>query len=358
MKNVLKAVATVMALTAISMNLQAAFSTGSSNEGRLQISPPSTSEVFLEQIRVNSRLQAAEASFNLSLIAAKRNNLTLAATLIEEAIQINHSNLGYLTFAADIAFLTQNFDKAKQYQAIVLKIVRSELALDDLQVAMVLDQLGAISVKQEHYEEAWSSFQEGLQLRENVLGEKHLLVAVSLNRLAALAIRQQRPTVAESLLKRSLDMAREVSGPRHVNTAVMLSNLADFYQSEARFVEAESLYKEAISIWADSPQASLSKAMGQQSLGRLFLSQRRFDDAREQFEQVLLLLKQNYALDHPYIQQAIRNLASVDAERDSNAKKKHMYEELVRELSFKLPQSKLRTANNTLPLSGPRTASF
>ena len=358
MKNVLKAVAAVIALTTVSMNLQAAFSTGSSNEERLQIPSPSTSELFLEQVRVNSRQQAAEASYNLSIIAAKRNNLTLAATLIEEAIQINHSNLSYLTIAADIAFLTQDFDKAKEYQTMVLKIVRSELELDDLQVAMILDQLGAISVKQERYEEAWSSFQEGLQLRENVLGEKHMLVAVSLNRLASLAIRQQRPTVAESLRKRSLDMTREVSGPRHVNTATMLSNLADFYQSEARFVEAESLYKEAISIWADSPEASISKALSQQSLGRLFLSQRRFDDAREQFEQVLLLLKQNYALDHPYIHQAIRNLASVDAERDSNAKKENMYEELVRELSFKLPQHKLRTANNTLPLSESRTRRF
>ena len=390
MKNYLKTVAGIMALTSLPMGLQAAVAVDISNDEGMQIDSqpheatsevdvpnknsvasnsqpqsaavetpvPSTSEAFLKQVRINSRIQAAEAAYNLSIIAANRKDLTLARTLIEESIQLNQSNPNYLTFAADIAFLTQKYDKAEAYQMMVLEIARSTPGFDDLQVAMILDQLGAISVKQEQYEEAKSSLQESLQLREKILGDSHLLVVMSLNKLASLAVRQERSTIAESLLKRSLDIAREVSGPRHANSATMLANLADFYQSETRLKEAEVLYEEAISIWADSPVDPLRQAVGQNSLGRLFLSQRRFDEARLQFEQVLFLLKQNYTPDHPYVQQAIRNLTDLDAKHESNVEKDRMYDELLRGLSSHSPKHKGVTADITPPLPEQRNMNF
>jgi hypothetical protein len=55
----------------------------------VEVPSPSTSEAFLEQVRTNSRRLAAEAAFNLSVIAANRRDLTSAGTLIEEAIQLN-----------------------------------------------------------------------------------------------------------------------------------------------------------------------------------------------------------------------------------------------------------------------------
>ena len=390
MKNYLKTAAGIMALTSVSMSLQATVSADINNDRELQIrlqthevTPEidalnknavasdnqsqskivrvpslSTSEAFLEQVRVNSRMQAAEAAYNLSILAANRKDLTLARTLIEESIQLNQSNLNYYTFAADIAFLTQQYGNAIAYQMKVLAIARSAPGFDDLQVAMILDQLGAIYVAQEDYEMAKSSFLESLQLRENVLGDSHLLVAMSLNKLASLAVHQERPTIAESLLKRSLDIAREVSGPRHANSATMLANLADFYQSEARLQEAEVLYEEAISIWVDSPVDPLRQAVGQNSLGRLFLSQRRFDEARLQFEQVLYLLKLNYTQDHPYVQQAIRNLTDLDAKRENNVENDRMYDELLRQLSSRLPKNKGVTADNTPPLPEQRIMHF
>ena len=116
--------------------------------------------------------------------------------------------------------------------------------------------------------------------------------------------------------------------------------------------------KEAISIWAESPGDPLRQAIGQNSLGQLLLSQQRFDDARLQFEQVLLLLKQNYSQDHPYVQRAIKNLAALDAKRRINIEKERMYDELVRELSFYLPEYKVLAENMASPLPELRTRRF
>ena len=296
------------------------------------LSQPS-SELFLEQVRVNSKLQAAEAAYNLSILAANHKDLALARKLVEESIQLNSSNPNYLMFAADIAFLMQDYDKALTYQMRVLEMARSMPGIDDQRLALILDQLGAIYFKQEDYEKARSSLMESLQLREKMPGENHLQVAISLNKLASLAVHQGQSDVAEALMKRTLNIVREVSGSRHTNTATMLAKLADFYQSEARLEEAEALYEEAISIWHESTADPLSLAACQTSLGRLYFSQHRFDDARFQFEQTLLLLKQNFAQDHPYVQQAISNLNKLDAERKRNAESGAMYNELLRELS-------------------------
>lgn len=365
MKNSLKTVVGIMAMTAVSMSLEAAVFADISSDDRqqkrsqvremmsgideldektvdsvsqsqrteIEMPSPTTSEAFLEQVYINSRQQAAEAAYNLSIIATSRNDLALARTHIEESIKLNDVNTNYLTYAADIAFITQEYNKAEGYLVMVLELVRSALEHDDLQVAVILDQLGSIYVAQELYEKANSCLQESLHLREKLLGYSHLQIVVSLNKLASVAVRQENPTVAESLLKRSLDITREVSGLRHANRAAMLANLADLYLRETRLEEAEELYEEAISIWADSPGDPLRQAIGQNSLGQLFLSQHRFDDARIQFEQVLFLLMQNYRQDHPYVQQAKRNLTALDAERGSNVEEERMYDGLVREFS-------------------------
>jgi hypothetical protein len=59
-------------------------SVGQPQSTATETSPPSPSEEFLKQVRVNSRRQAAGAAFNLSVIAAGRNDFTSARSLIEE----------------------------------------------------------------------------------------------------------------------------------------------------------------------------------------------------------------------------------------------------------------------------------
>jgi len=289
--------------------------TNKSQSQAVKMQRSSASKTLLEQLRVNSRQQAAEASFRLSIIAADRRDLPTALKLIEEAVQLSKLNQKYLTLASDMSFITQKYDKAEEYQLTLLQIVESKQNPDALKIAVAQDQLAAIYFAQERYENTKSSLQQSLHLREKVLGQSHLLVVVSLKKLAALAVRQQHTDVAELLLTRALKIVRKVSGNRHADSAAMLANLADLYQSDKRLEEAELLYKEALSIWDESPGNPLRQATGQNSFGKLLLRQRRYNDARAQFSNALVLLKQNYSQNHPYVQQAIKNLTVVDAKR-------------------------------------------
>lgn len=308
-----------------------------SQDKSLKVGSLPSYELFLEQVRATSKQQAAEAAYNLSVLAVSRKDIAKARTHIEESVQLDQSNPIHLAFAADIAFMTQQYDKAASYQMTLLEMARAEPGVDDLQLADILDQLGAIYFAQEDYGKTHSSLTESLQLREKVLGDTHLLVALSLNKLASLAIRQHQPYIAESRLKRALDIARDVSGSRHANTATLIASLADLYHGVARLEEAEGLYEEAISIWRDSSAEPLALAVCRTALGRLLLKQQRYEGAHLQFEQALHLLEQNYTEDHPYVQQAIQNLTKLDAERTRSERGDAMYDELVRELSVRSP---------------------
>ena len=280
----------------------------------------------------------AKRAYDLSVVAANNNNLILARRYIEDAIKHNYSNLDYLAFATDIAFIAKDYDKAEEYQVMMLLVAQSTLGLDDLQIAEILDQLAAINAAQKRNEQAKFRLLESLALREKVLGQNHLLVISSLNKLALLAARQNAPDIAEPLLKRSLDIARKVSGPKHGNSAVLLASLGDFYQKEGRLKEAESHYKEAISIWENKPDYSPDRMLTQNSLGQLLLRQQRFDDAYKQFEQVLLLLKRHYEPDHPYVQQAVKNIKTLEAEHKRITEQELIYDELVKQLTLHLSQ--------------------
>lgn len=339
----LKALAGIFVLTSITLNLDAAVFAKNEPQQMRSHKEESTRASKLassENMSAKSKQKDAEAVYELSILAANRNDLTLARSHIEKAIQLNHSNLDYLAFATDIAFIAEEYDKAEEYQVMMLLVAQSTLGLDNLQVAVILDQLAAINIKQEYYEQAKHRLQESLQLREKVLGNNHLLIISSLNKLALLATSQQQPSIAELLLKRSLDIARKVSGSQHGNSALLLVSLADFYQKEGRLEEAELHYKEAISIWEKIPSDAPDRIMSQNSLGKLLLGQQRFDDARLQFEQVLLLLKQHYKQDHPYVQQAIENIKVLNAEHKKSIEKDLMYNELVRVLTLQLSQYK------------------
>lgn len=304
--------------------------------------------IQLKQLLKNRKEQAALLAYKLGVEAAQKDDLDEAYKYISEAIGLSPNNVQYLQAAVELSFLKGDYEQAETLELVVIKQLRSEDTDNSRELSDLLDNLGTIYAAQELYDDAESSFQESLVLREQAYGDKHLLVAVSLNKLATLAVHQDHPAIAESLLKRSLDIAHEVSGPRHANSAAVLANLADLYQNESRMEEAEALYEEAISIWEESPDDQpLRRAIGLNALGQLYLRQQRFDDARVQLEQVLSLLQDNYAEDHPYVEQAKNNLTALDAESGNDDEAEHIYEALVREFNQQLQHREAMT--KTIP---------
>ena len=299
---------------------------------------PSTPEMLLKQVRVNSRRQAAEAAFNLSVIAAGRGDFVLAESLIEEAMQLSPSSPDYLRAAAGIAYNTGAYDKAEEYQVMVLEMARSALGPDDLRVAMILEELGTVYFAQKRYPEAESLLQQSLAVREQDSGKMHPSLAGSLNDLAGFAIQDGRFDEAEQLLKRALHILEESVDADLSDTAMAMHNLGDFYTGQKRFSEAKALYQRAILAWEEHPAKDrLELAASLNELGSFYHSQQRLDEAKQQFELVITLLSGDFGRDHSYVRTAVSGLENlkIDRERHSEARdfSQKMFDELQALLS-------------------------
>jgi len=77
-------------------------------------------------------------------------------------------------------------------------------------------------------------------------------VPTSLNNLAGLYRAQGRYDEAEPLYRQALELRRELLGERHPQVATSLNNLAYLYESQGRYNEAEPLYLEALAMLAQA----------------------------------------------------------------------------------------------------------
>jgi tetratricopeptide (TPR) repeat protein len=115
-------------------------------------------------------------------------------------------------------------------------------------LARLLNQTASYLQAQGRYDEAEPLYRQALELRRELLGERHPDVATSLNNLAGLYRAQGRYDEAEPLYRQALELSRELLGERHPDVATSLNNLAYLYQSQGRYDEAEPLYRQALEL--------------------------------------------------------------------------------------------------------------
>jgi CHAT domain-containing protein len=102
--------------------------------------------------------------------------------------------------------------------------------------------------------EAFPLAQKALEIRKQVLGERHPDYANSLNNLAALYDSQGQHAKAEPLHRQALEIRHQVLGERHPHYAISLSNLAGLYQALGAYAPAEPLYRQALAALRQRPE--------------------------------------------------------------------------------------------------------
>lgn len=266
---------------------------------------------LLQRVRNSSRRQAAEAAFSLSILAIEREDLAAAEQLIQESLQLQPSNPGYLQVAASLAFKQGEFAEAQAYQQETLKVSREVLGAHDLRVVLVMEDLGTIYLAQGEYEQAERIWRESLSLREQLLGEMHPSLAQRLKDLAGVVMHSGRLDETEQLLKRMIAILEADREGDPENLASAQHVLADFYVSQQRMDEAAERYRLALAGWSGtSAQRRLEVAANIYQLGNEYLSQLRLEEAKPQFQLVLALLDE-FAADHPYVQGASKALERI-----------------------------------------------
>ncbi|MFN9836711.1 MAG: tetratricopeptide repeat protein [Pseudanabaena sp.] len=181
-----------------------------------------------------------------------------------------------------------------------------------LELATSLNSLGTLYLDQGKYTDSESIFQKSLQLKRELLGDRHPDVATSLNNLAGLYELQGRYEKAELLHLEAMQLRRELLGDRHPDVAQSLNNLALLYNSQGRYEEAEPLYLEAIQLMRELlGDRHLFVATSLNNLALLYNSQGRYEEAEPLYLEAIQLMRELLDDRHPNVTFSLNNLAEL-----------------------------------------------
>jgi tetratricopeptide (TPR) repeat protein len=150
----------------------------------------------------------------------------------------------------------RRFAPAEKYARKGLEIRLKCTRRDSLAVASDRAALAAILDGRHRYDESKRCYFDALKIYRREYGASHPEIAVVLNNLGALHHATGRPNVAESYYRAALRMKRRELGASHPDMGVTMNNLAMLHRGQGRCELAESWFKRALRILDSSVGSS------------------------------------------------------------------------------------------------------
>ncbi|MGI0483423.1 CHAT domain-containing tetratricopeptide repeat protein, partial [Geminocystis sp. CENA526] len=218
-------------------------------------------------------------------------------------IAILNNNLGELYFTVG------DYKKAELLYQKALNIIKNTEEKESLNTAIFTNNLGKIYHSQGNYPQAESLYQEALTITKKLSGEKNITVATLLNNLGELQRLQGNYPQAKSFYEKALIIAEEVAGKNNPDSAIFLNNLALVYYSQGDYQKAESLYYQALDIKKEifgENHPDIATLLN--NLAELYRIQGNYQKAKSFYQESLTISKKILGEKHPNIAQSINNL--------------------------------------------------
>lgn len=158
------------------------------------------------------------------------------------------------------------------------------------------------------YRDAESKWKEAIEIAQKDANKLNL--AETLNQMTHLYLKQKRLDEARSSLQAALAIREKELGRNNQKTAETLGNLALVEHKSRHDNDAERLYKEVIEIKRKEANSN-SLAITLTNLANLYGEMRRIEDARKLYLEALELDKKTYGAEHREVAQDFFNLGAV-----------------------------------------------
>ncbi len=165
------------------------------------------------------------------------------------------------------------------------------------------------------YADAETKWKQALDIAQKDANKLNL--AESLNQMTHLYLKQHRLDEARTSLQTALAIREKELGKDNQKTAETLGNLALIEHKSGHDADAESLYKEVIAIKRKDPN-STSLAITLTNLANLYGEMRCIEEARKLYLEALALDEKTYGNDHAEVAQDLFNLGAVMYQHNYN----------------------------------------
>jgi len=261
-------------------------------------------------------LVRAESHVRLTNLLYQAGKYEDAEAAAREALRLRREALG--PAHADVAMSLDDLgavimargdpDRAEPLIREALALKRQVLAPDDPKIANSLNNLAYLIWRKGDPKEAESLFRESLDIDRRNLGPEHPEVPLKLLNVAVVVRDQGRPDDAEPLVREAIAIQRKVLGERHPTLANSLGVLAGTFEDRGDYAEAESVLREALAI-ATAANVQLDVARLQSDLGWVMWKAGRYAEAEPVLRAGVANVAETYGPKHRNTRVATSHLA-------------------------------------------------
>src|SRR5262245_38787811 len=259
--------------------------------------------LFLVCIFVAIRTGYGQTTDYASLTKAGRaeyraGHFEAAETLLRSALERAQNSGDDIAIAAvlgDLGAVYENEERlieAERAYSQALSIF-SRMPDKNYEMAVILRNLASVYSLNRHYSEALKVLGDASKLLKKNTPDEQALAAQLQNSLGMVYYRQGKMSKAEPLLAQAIAMRSLAGGDSDVTDAQILSNLGAIYQKQRKYAKAEESYKRSLEITERllgpmHPYLTATLA----NLGGLYTEMRRYSETGDQYRRRLSILEQ------------------------------------------------------------------
>lgn len=223
---------------------------------------------------------------------------------------------GYICgmFGGFMLFARGDYGLAKGWLAQAAAIGEAHLPADDPELAIRINNLGAVLRALGDLDGAADCYRRALKIDEAHYGPDHPNVASDINNLGYVLKLQGDLDGAKACYERALKIDEAHSGPDHPNVARDVNNLGVVLRLQGDVSGAEAHYQRALKIdqahyGPDHPGVAIRL----NNLGALSYGKGDYKEAVAHFRRALAIREKHLPPEHPYVRQSRQNLAEAKA---------------------------------------------
>lgn len=207
-----------------------------------------------------------------------------------------------------------DYPAARDWLARALRIGEGHLPADDPELAIRVNNLGAVLRALGDLDSAADCYRRALQIAEDTLGPDHPAVAFRINNLGAVLRFQGDLAGAKGCFERALRIDEAHHGPDHPNIARDVNNLGGVLRDLGDAAGARACYERALNIneayyGPNHPRVAASF----NNLGALLFAEGDVAGAVTCLRRALMIFEKHLPPEHPDVQMSRRHLAKAEA---------------------------------------------
>lgn len=233
-----------------------------------------------------------------------------------------------------------------------LKLAQQGLAIrerilgpEHIETSTFINNLAAMLDSTGNYREAEKYYQRAVRIDEKHWGPEHPQTAMRISNLAMTQLKQARYESAINLLQRALTIIEQKLGPRHPNTAQLLHNLAGAFKDQRKLTQAQTLFQRALAIREEvlgAHHEHTASTLG--SLAAIKVSLGHYAEAERLFRRAVTIKEKQLGPDHPLTAISVSNLGDLYERQGNNKKAQPLYLRAIQTFEGRLGKEHPMTA--------------